>query len=122
MPSEIKETKKEKAASEKPAKEKAVKKKAAGEKSEKDKKRNRDREVTIILSAILAVLTIAGLILFFIMPDPYADIPDTEAVTDIPEPAQVPEPDNEPIVIPVQPPIVYPAPAYDFIEEEVYIE
>ena len=122
MPSEKKDNKKEKAVSPKQDEKKSGSKKTAKGKTEKKKQRNRDREVTIILSAVLAALTIAGLILFFIMPDPYADIPDTEEVTDIPEPVPDTEPDDEPIVIPVQPPIVYPAPAYDFIEEEVYIE
>ncbi|MBQ3852168.1 MAG: metallophosphoesterase [Lachnospiraceae bacterium] len=129
MPSEKKDKTKEPAAAKKAVKEKAEKKpakeKPVKEKAEKKpakKKRNRDREITIILSSILAALTIAGLILFFIMPDPYADIPETQQISEVPEPEEIPEPDDEPIVIPTPPVIVYPAPAYDFTEEEVWVE
>ena len=123
MPSEEKETKKEKAAVKKPAAEKKETGKPAKEKPVKKRKRNRDKEVTIILSAILAALTIAGLILFFIMPDPYAEIPQQEEISEVPEPEPViQEPEEDPIPIPVQPAISYPAPAYDFIEENVYVE
>ena len=123
MPSEKTANTKEKKAFEKPAEKKKERVKAVKEKPVKKEKKNRDREVTIILSAILAALTIAGLVLFFIMPDPYADIPVQEEVSDIPEPEpSVPEPDTEPIPIPVQPTISYPAPAYDFIEENVWVE
>lgn len=112
-----------KAVKEKPAKEKPVKEKPVKEKPVKKKKRNRDKEVTIVLSAILAALTIAGLILFFIMPDPYAGIPEQEEVSDLPtQEPEVPEPENDPVPIPVQPAISYPAPAYDFTEENVYVE
>jgi hypothetical protein len=112
-----------KAVKEKPAKEKPVKEKPVKEKPVKKKKRNRDKELTIILSAILAALTIAGLILFFIMPDPYAGIPEQEEVSDLPtQEPEVPEPETDPVPIPVQPAISYPAPAYDFTEENVYVE
>ena len=114
---------KEKPVKEKPAKEKPVKEKPVKEKPVKKKKRNRDKELTIILSAILAALTIAGLILFFIMPDPYAGIPEQEEVSDLPtQEPEVPEPETDPVPIPVQPAISYPKPAYDFIEENVYVE
>jgi hypothetical protein len=114
---------KEKPVKEKPAKEKPVKEKPVKEKPVKKKKRNRDKELTIILSAILAALTIAGLILFFIMPDPYAGIPEQEEVSDLPtQEPEVPEPETDPVPIPVQPAISYPAPAYDFTEENVYVE
>ena len=114
---------KEKPAKEKPVKEKPVKEKSVKEKPVKKKKRNRDKEVTIVLSAILAALTIAGLILFFIMPDPYDGISGQEEVSDIPVPeTEIPEPETDPVPIPVQPAISYPEPAYDFIEENVYVE
>lgn len=122
MPSEKKENKKETVVNEKPETKKEKVKKVK-EKPAKKEKRNLDKEVTIILSAILAALTIAGLILFFIMPDPYADIPGQEEVSDIPvtEP-EVNEPETDPAPIPVQPVISYPAPAYEFAEENVYVE
>ena len=114
---------KEKPAKENPVKEKPVKEKPVKEKPVKKKKRNRDKEVTIVLSAILAALTIAGLILFFIMPDPYDGISGQEEVSDIPVPeTEIPEPETDPVPIPVQPAISYPEPAYDFIEENVYVE
>ena len=114
---------KEKPAKENPVKEKPVKEKSVKEKPVKKKKRNRDKEVTIVLSAILAALTIAGLILFFIMPDPYDGISGQEEVSDIPVPEpEIPEPETDPVPIPVQPAISYPEPAYDFIEENVYVE
>lgn len=99
-------------------------KKTPKEKKDRKEKKNFDRELTIILSAFLAALTIAGLILFFVMPDPYADtqipdeVPAGPAVTDLPEE----DDDTEPVPIPEPPTIVYPAPAYDFIEENVYVE
>jgi len=105
-----------------PEEKKSEKKSADGRKTTGEK-RNRDRELTIILSAILAALTIAGLILFFIMPDPYEDLQYPPEVSDVSENGTPDDSaDTEPIPIPVQPPIVYPAPAYDFIEEEVYVE
>ena len=123
MPSDKKETSQKEAVKQKPAKAEKPEKKTDKEKPVK-KKKNRDREVTIILSAILAALTIAGLILFFIMPDPYADLPAPAEVSSTPiqEPFPDDKPDDEPIVIPTQPEIVYPAPAYDFVEEEVWVE
>ena len=69
------------------------------------KKLDRDSKITLILSAVLLALTITGLILFFVLPNP-EPAPQVPVVTDIPEPE----------------PIVYPAPAYDFTEEHVYIE
>lgn len=127
MSSEKKENNKKTVVKEKPEEKKksgkAVKEKPVKEKPAKKEKRNLDKEVTIILSAILAALTIAGLILFFIMPDPYADIPEQEEVSELPLPEPViPEPETDPVPIPVQPAISYPAPAYDFIEENVYVE
>ena len=59
------------------------------------------------------------------MPDPYENLQEPVETVDIPESEPVtpePEPDIEPIPVPVQPPIVYPAPAYDFTEEHVYVE
>ena len=127
MSSEKKENNKKTVVKEKPEEKKksgkAVKEKPVKEKPAKKEKRNLDKEVTIILSAILAALTIAGLILFFIMPDPYADIPEQEEVSELPLPEpEIPESETDPVPIPVQPAISYPAPAYDFIEENVYVE
>ncbi len=75
-----------------------------------------DSKLTLILSAFLLVLIIVGLILFFVLPDPVIDTPEQIEVSDIPEPGPGPEPEPEP----VEP--FYPAPGYDFVEENVYIE
>ena len=98
--------------------------------AQRSKKTDHDREITIILSAILLVLTIAGIILFFILPDPNAVTPvqhetadnrqDDEAVTVPGEPDE-----KEPVSEgkePDEPEITYPEPEYSFTEEDVYIE
>ena len=105
------------------------------------KKKDHDREITIILSAILLVLTIAGIILFFILPDPNEVNPVSYEVSDIPqstregqeaettpqhsnpdEPEGQQEPDDQPESKPEPEPVVYSAPDYNFSEEDVYIE
>ena len=102
-------------------------------KSPKSKKADHDREITLILSAILLVLTIAGIVLFFILPDPGAtpvtpveiaeedtipeETEDPEEIED-PEEAEVPEEPEEP----EEPEISYPEPEYHFTEENVYVE
>ena len=96
----------------------------------KSKKADHDREITIILSAILLVLTIAGIILFFILPDPNA-VPYSqhETADDIPEDEAEEKPaihdEKEPISDqkePEGPAVTYPEPEYNFSEEDVYIE
>ncbi|MCR4792821.1 MAG: hypothetical protein K5871_08720 [Lachnospiraceae bacterium] len=100
----------------------------ANAKKKSARKAYRDREITIILSAILLALTIAGIILFFVMPDPNATYPSQFEVSDIPgddtanegtdaEPLTPDNPDE-----PAEPEIIYPAPQYAFTEEPVYIE
>ena len=59
------------------------------------KKLDRDSRITLILSAILLVLTITGLILFFVLPNP-EPAPQVPVVTDIPEPKPEPEPESKP--------------------------
>ncbi len=100
-----------------------------------DKKRNKqnnkpargkadsDSVITMTLSAILLVLTIAGLVLFFVLPDPSENITFPEEVPVISE-APEPEPSPEPVPesSPDPEPVLYPEPDYDFTEENVYIE
>lgn len=100
-----------------------------------DKKRNKknnkpargkvdnDSVITMTLSAILLVLTIAGLVLFFVLPDPGENITFPEEVPVISE-APEPEPSPEPVPesSPDPEPVLYPEPDYDFTEENVYIE
>ncbi|MBP1584127.1 MAG: hypothetical protein ILP17_00345, partial [Lachnospiraceae bacterium] len=99
------------------------------------KKKDHDREITIILSAILLVLTIAGIILFFVLPDPNA-VPqfpsevseagqsvndtDEEGGQENEEPSE-PEKDPDETGQEVTP-VEYSAPDYSFAEEDVYIE
>ena len=99
------------------------------------RKKDHDREITIILSAILLVLTIAGIILFFVLPDPNAvpqfptEVSNTGmSVTDEDENAEqgnteVTEPeDPQNITDPEHVQITYEAPDYNFTEEDVYIK
>ena len=116
--------------------------KSEGKKSKKSIARDHDREITMFLSIVLLLLTIAGLILFFIMPDPESVKPVPIEVSDI-QPSALPEsgtdkplPSDDPadqdkpgdITEPDKPEgpddtvIAYPAPDYDFKEEDVYVE
>ena len=51
--------------------------------NKKKKKPDRDSRITLILSAVLLALTIAGLVLFFVLPNPEVTQQVPENVSDI---------------------------------------
>ncbi len=82
---------------------------------------SRDEKITLILSCVLLALTIAGIILFFVMPSPEQSGIEEPVISDFPEEPEEtdPEPEEEPEE---EPKIEYRLPEYNFTEEEVTVE
>ena len=83
---------------------------------------SRDEKITLVLSAILLVLTIAGIILFFMMPNPEPLIGEEHVISDVPGEPTEPEAEPEEPTEPEEPEVVYKKPEYRFTEEEVVVE